>query len=303
MKALVIGYGSIGERHARILTELGCNTAVLSARSVDFPLLFSSLDEVIDRHQPDYVVIASQTASHYSDLIRLIDVGFTGSVLVEKPLFKIKQELPKNDFKSFNVAYNLRFHPVIQKVRMLLAGQNIISFNAYVGQYLPSWRPGADYSKSYSASSLMGGGVLRDLSHELDFISWLVGGWSRITASGGHFSDLNIDSDDVYGLLWESERCPLICAQLSYLDRNPTRKFIVNTNALTIEADLNLGIIKIGDLSLSFPSNRDYTYRKMHESVIHGEYQSLCTSEEACEIMAMIEAAEVSNQKKIWVSK
>ncbi|MBT8574527.1 Gfo/Idh/MocA family oxidoreductase [Polynucleobacter paneuropaeus] len=303
MRALVIGYGSIGARHARILAELGCNTAVLSSRSINFPLFFSSLDRAIDVHQPDYVVVASQTSSHYSDITRLIDVGFTGSVLVEKPLFKTHQELPKNNFKTFNVAYNLRFHPVIQKVRSILEGQKIISVNAYVGQYLPDWRPGTDYSKGYSAFSSMGGGVLRDLSHELDFISWLAGDWSRLTASGGHFSDLNIDSDDAYGLLWSAEKCPLICVQLSYLDRNPTRKFIVNTDKITIESDLNLGTIKTGDLNLSLPSDRDYTYRKMHEAVINGQYHLLCTSVEAYEIMALIKAAEISNQQKIWVSR
>jgi predicted dehydrogenase len=303
MKSLVIGYGSIGARHARILTELGCSTSVLSNRAIDYPLCFSLLEDALNIHQPDYVVIASQTSSHYSDVTRLIDAGFAGKVLVEKPLFKAHQKLPKNDFKSFNVAYNLRFHPVIQKVRSLLEGQKIISFNAYVGQYLPSWRPGTDYSKGYSASSSMGGGVLRDLSHELDFISWLAGDWSRVTASGGHFSDLNIDSDESYGLLWESEKCPLICAQLSYLDRNPTRKFIINTNKMTIEADLNLGNVRVGDVNLLLPSDRDYTYRKMHDSVMKGEHQSLCTSEEACGIMELIEAAEISNQQKIWISR
>ena len=149
MKVLVIGYGSIGARHARILTELGGKTAVLSGRSIDFPLLFSSLDRAIDTHQPDYVVVASQTSSHHSDIVKLINSGFTGNVLVEKPLFKTHHELPKNNFKSLNVAYNLRFHPVIQKVRSLLVGEKIISFNAYVGQYLPNWRPGTDYSKGY----------------------------------------------------------------------------------------------------------------------------------------------------------
>ncbi len=303
MKALVIGYGSIGARHARILNELGCNTAVLSNRKIDFPIHFSSLSEAIAIHQPEYVIVASDTASHYSDITKLINNGFIGRVLVEKPLFKNFYGLPPNKFKSFNVAYNLRFHPIIQKVQSLIHGQSVISFNAYVGQYLPNWRPETDYTKSYSASSLRGGGVLRDLSHELDFISWLVGEWSEVTALGGHFSDLKIDSEDVYGILWKAQNCPLVCVQLSYLDQNPTRKFIINTNEKTIEADFNLGIVKEGDQKFFFQVDRDHTYREMHIAALNGQYELLCSAEEASEIVALIEAVECANKQKTWIAR
>ena len=44
-----------------------------------------------------------------------------------------------------------------------------------MGQYLPDWRTNADYSKSYSASFEMGGGVLFDLIHEIDLAVNLMG--------------------------------------------------------------------------------------------------------------------------------
>jgi siroheme synthase (precorrin-2 oxidase/ferrochelatase) len=42
--ALVIGYGSIGARHARLLIELGCRTIVVSGRSIDFPIVYPSIE-------------------------------------------------------------------------------------------------------------------------------------------------------------------------------------------------------------------------------------------------------------------
>ena len=46
MKVIVIGYGSIGSRHASVLTELGCRVAMVSRRNIDFDLSYSSLKEV-----------------------------------------------------------------------------------------------------------------------------------------------------------------------------------------------------------------------------------------------------------------
>ena len=50
---------------------------------------------------------------------------------------------------------------------------------AETSSYLPSWRKTVDYTKSYSAFPNRGGGVLLDLSHEIDYLKWL-------------FKDLNI---------------------------------------------------------------------------------------------------------------
>ena len=65
LKVLVIGYGSIGMRHTAVLKELGCQTAVMSRRSIDFYPSYTSLPEAIDGFQPEYVVVATRTSEHY----------------------------------------------------------------------------------------------------------------------------------------------------------------------------------------------------------------------------------------------
>ena len=87
MKTIVIGYGSIGSRHARILSELGCQVSVVSKREVDFNRSFNSLKSSLENETPQYIVIANKTSEHYKTLLELIELDFTGVVLIEKPFF------------------------------------------------------------------------------------------------------------------------------------------------------------------------------------------------------------------------
>jgi hypothetical protein len=68
-----------------------------------------------------------------------------------------------------------------------LDGRSAITVSAYVGQDLRDWRPGRDHRTTASATQQAGGGVLRDLSHELDYLLWLFGPWQRVAALGGAY--------------------------------------------------------------------------------------------------------------------
>ena len=303
MRALVIGYGSIGSRHARLLTELGCATAVMSSHLIDFPIVYSELTSALSGHRPDYVVIANPTNRHLDTLTELAASGFTGRVLVEKPLFEHDHPIPAANFCSLSVAYNLRFHPVIQRLRELVENESVLSVQAYVGQYLPDWRPGTDYRQSYSASAEQGGGALRDLSHEFDYLGWLFGHWRAVTALGGHVSSLEINSDDLFVLLMQTERCPVVSVQVSYLDRGARRRIIVNTELHTIEADLVGGTIAVDQNIETFTTERDHTYREMHRAVLAGDVDTLCSIQDGLVTLQLIEAAERSNRQKEWMTR
>jgi predicted dehydrogenase len=303
VRALVIGYGSIGSRHARLLTELGCETAILSQRQIDFRVVYADLASALSGHRPDYVVVANPTNQHHATLSELAATGFGGRVLIEKPLFEHARPIPDNSFGSFSVAYNLRFHPVIQRLRELVANESVLSVQAYVGQYLPGWRPGTDYRQSYSASAEQGGGALRDLSHEFDYLGWLFGHWRAVTALGGHVSSLEIDSDDLFVLLMQTDRCPVLSVQVSYLDRGARRRIIVNTERHTIEADLVGGTITVDRSVETFSTERDYTYREMHRALLAGNFDTLCPIQDGLATLQLIEAAEQANRQKEWITR
>lgn len=95
--------------------------------------------------------------------------------------------------------YNLRFLPSLQKFRNLLhddAIGKILSVRCEVGQYLPNWRPSSDYRQVTSARRYLGGGVLLELSHELDYLRWIFGEIDWVKATLSRQSALEIDVED-----------------------------------------------------------------------------------------------------------
>lgn len=304
MKALVIGYGSIGQRHARLLAELGCQVAVMSRRSIEFSPRYSDLSMALVHWQPDYVVVANRTSEHHQTIEALVQYGFQGRVLVEKPLFDQPSQLLAHTFSQAAVAYNLRCHPLLTRLKSFLNDSaKFVTTNIYVGSYLPDWRPDTDYRQSYSAKKSEGGGVLRDLSHELDYALWLFGPWRRLTAIGGHFSPLEIDSDDVCSLLMETERCPLVTIHMNYLDRVLRREISINTDQHTVQVDLVKNTLEINGVQDAFHVTRDDTYRAQHQAMLDGNIEGLCTFGEAMETLLIIEAAEQSALSHRWIER
>lgn len=304
MKALVIGYGSIGQRHVRLLAELGCQLAVMSRRSIEFSPCYSDLSTALTSWQPDYVVVANRTSEHQQTIEALAQHGYQGKVLVEKPLFDQPVNLSPQKFTHVAVGYNLRCHPLLARLKSFLHDSvKLVTASIYVGSYLPDWRPNTDYRQNYSAKRNEGGGVLRDLSHELDYVLWLFGPWRKLTATGGHLSALEIDSDDAFALLMATEFCPLVSIHLNYLDRVSRREISVNTDLHTVRVDLINSTLEIDGVQETFNLERDDTYRVQHQAMLTGKIEGLCTWSEAMETLFTIQAAEKAALSHIWIER
>ncbi|MCW6037897.1 Gfo/Idh/MocA family oxidoreductase [Spirulina subsalsa FACHB-351] len=303
-KILVVGYGSIGQRHTRVLQELGYPVAIVSRHSRNYSPCYPNLEEALLDWNPDYVVIANRTNEHYRSLAILAEKQFKGRVLIEKPLFAKYIDVPQHQFAHVAVAYNLRFHPLLQQLKSIITNSpKVISVHIYTGSYLPNWRSTTDYRQSYSALTEQGGGVLRDLSHELDYVQWIFGDWKRLTAIGGKFSDLAITSDDVYSILMETEKAFLVSIHMNYLDKIPRREIIVNVSDQTIQVDLINNSITIDGHKNVINHNRDATYIAEHQAMIVGHRSILCTLKEASQTLETIEMAEKAATLNTWIQQ
>jgi len=302
MNCLIIGYGSIGVRHANILTEMGHSVHVVSKRNVEDFSCHKTIRGVLAKKNIDYAIISNETYKHYESFMELRELGYSGRLLIEKPVFLEPRPIPQSGFEKVFVAYNLRFHPVIQKLHEFLNGKGIYSIQVYVGKYLPAWRIGTDYTKCYSASKAQGGGVLRDLSHELDYVNWLCGGWKRVAAIGGKFSDLQIDSDDVFTLLIEMGNCPVACVQMNYLDRKARREIIINLKDHSIKADLLHSTLEIDGEMTKYEVKKDLTYTMQHNAILDGDHSIVCTLRQGMNVLNLIHAAESASKKQEWIN-
>ena len=304
MRSLVIGYGSIGVRHEVVLRGLGAQTAVVSRHGAEMPCpCFRDVPAALAEFRPEYIVVSNRSSEHAGTLAELEQEGFRGFCLVEKPLAIRLADLPPASAFGFKmgVGYVLRFHPLLDAARRILSGKRLLSIQAYVGQYLPDWRPGADYRQCYSAHREQGGGALRDLSHELDYLTYLAGDWRRVAAIGGHFSELEISSDDVNMVLLETSHCPAVACQLNYLDRNVRRDCTIQYADGTLYLDFIGQRLIHNGVEQRFQVERNEMFAAMHTAAWGGGGAPLCTEHEARDVLALIEAAEEAAKTGTWI--
>ena len=94
----------------------------------------------------------------------------------------------------------------MQYVKANIIPDDVICVRAMSSSYLPDWRPGQDYRKTYSAHKDLGGGVSIDLIHEWDYLTYLFGWPKKVHSFIGKKSNLEIDSDDYAIYIAEFEK-------------------------------------------------------------------------------------------------
>ena len=294
--ALVIGQGSAGRRHARVLAEIGLTVTTVSRRPDAGR--FGTIAEAIEASATGYVVVATETVDHARVLAELAAVAPAARILVEKPLFGACPSTPLSAFPDIKVGFSLRMHSGLRKLRAELDGQDVVSAQIYCGQYLPDWRPDRDYRDTYSSDRTRGGGVLHDLSHELDYASWLFGDCTRVNAIGGRMGGLGIAADDSWGILASFERCPVATLQLNYLFRPLRRDCVVVTRDHSYELDFRANTLaRDGECIERDDLQTDSLTHRLHQSFLDGA-DDLPGAAEASRVDNLIQRIEQAGQSR-----
>lgn len=255
-KVLMISLGSIGQRHLANTRELLPDAEIAVYRThfySDSVLpepadhIFFEMNEAL-AFKPDAVIIASPASEHVRHAVEFINND--AHVFIEKPLAMAYDAVDaviaasRNSDRFAMVGYVLRFQPILHFIRGLLHGGElgeIRTANVQVGQYLPDWRPDSDYRKGVSAQKKLGGGALLELSHELDYSTWLFGLPDQILCSSGKVSDLDIDVEDSACVIMEfghTELAKRVVVQVDFLQRVANMAVQVVGSEATLYADL-----------------------------------------------------------------
>lgn len=167
MKVGVVGYGSIGSRHARNLLALGHEVLVYD------PVLQPSARVKFERNiyeSCDAVVIATPTLHHPAGLRACVERG--KHVLIEKPLARsiggLREllDLAKTNNAVVMMGNNLRFHPCIKQAKAWLDADEIGD---------PIWAHFTCASRSLHPAYLDDGVILNTGAHEVDVALHLFG--------------------------------------------------------------------------------------------------------------------------------
>ena len=210
MKILIVGFGSIGKRHAQNILQYTNNDIVILTKRKKIPSIngksikfFNSLDLCL-KECPELALITNETSLHIKFALKIAKKGIP--LFIEKPLSNsmtdvLKLEKLVNEKKIFTyIGCNLRFHSCIKKIKSLLEKNSIgrvISVQVECGSYLPDWHPYEDYRNGYAARDDLGGGITLTMIHELDFLKWFFGDVKNIFGIVGKFSNLDVKTDDL----------------------------------------------------------------------------------------------------------
>ncbi|MCK5579887.1 MAG: Gfo/Idh/MocA family oxidoreductase [Candidatus Omnitrophica bacterium] len=246
MKIIFFGLGSIGKRHARILLEKYKHDLYAfrsgtreKGNELNIPEVYSW--EEVDAIKPDIAFVTNPTSMHVDVAIACAQMGM--HLFIEKPLDseiedlgKLLKIVSKKKLATY-VAYVLRFHPVVVRLKKYCEKQKPLHMRVACSSYLPKWHPRRDVSKRYSSHKKMGGGVIYDLSHEIDYVEYILGDIMRIKGQFAQRSDITVDVEDYADILVETKKGPANI-HINFFSHVNERKVQIDFKDRYIEGDL-----------------------------------------------------------------
>lgn len=327
MRFLVVGTGSIGQRHARNLRSLGHDVMVFDTD----PVRLRAAAEVPGcrpvgglavglEQRPDGVLVCTPPASHLEMMREALMAD--AHVFVEKPLAESSAEvgevleMARERRRTVLVGCNLRFFRSLLRVKGLLEDGRIgrvVSVRADCGFYLPSWRPGRDYRATYSANASQGGGILLDAIHEFDYLRWLLGKVTEVFCVAGRWSSLDIDVEDLAEVSLRFASGALAQLHLDYLRRSYTRscEFIGESGVIVWDYVAKAVTVYHGepDRWEGYREPIDDNHGEMFlEEMRHfvrcleGKEAPMVDGNEALVALRTVEAAKTSAEQRQWVT-
>lgn len=293
--ALIIGFGSIGQKHYSILKKLNFFDKIIvytkQSKFKNRNNFISNLNNNITNINPYYVIVSSRTSSHFSHL-KILEKNLSNSlILIEKPLFE-KNKNFKIKYNKVFVGYNLRFHPIINFLKSYLKNKNFFSVNIVCKSYLPNWRKNIQYSISNSAKKSYGGGALLELSHEIDYLQWIFGKIKTVDFSKvKKISKLRVNCEDSAIIIGKTKKIDFML-NLNFYSIKKERYLEIYGAKDYIRADLinfQIEIIKNNKKKIIKFNKKDFSYLKQHKAILNKNYTNICKYVEGQEVLKIID--------------
>ena len=274
MNILIIGLGSIGQRHLRNLKKIQPKAQFYALRKKYTTPLLNSANKVIkgdikkkyslkyinnleeinkNKIKLDCAFVCTPTSHHVSQIIWLLKNDI--NCFVEKPLGSSLKQLEELEFLLNKknklitmMGFQLRFNPIIQYLENILKKKSPIGkvFTAHIhhGEHIKDFHPYEDYRISYAAIKKLGGGVILTQIHEIDYLLHLFKGYDfkNISFVSSKVSNLDLNVEDVFSanFLLKNNNNKILCSMnLNFLERPKKRKIYLIGEKGSINVCLN----------------------------------------------------------------
>lgn len=246
LKIVFFGLGSIGKRHALLILK-NFKHEIFAFRSKSKKSNNLGIKELYSWKQvsnidADVAFITNPTYMHIDTAIKCAKLGM--NLFIEKPIDCSDKKLNRlaNLIKTKHVnayiAYCLRFHPIIKALKKYLSKSDCVHANIIVSSHLPLWRKGKDYRNTYSASASRGGGVILDLSHEIDYIQYLFGDIRYMKGVYGKISKLEVNCEDYADIIIGCKKA-VVNLHMNFFSMSNERSIHIDfDNSRFLKADL-----------------------------------------------------------------
>ena len=258
---LIIGYGSIGRRHLKIIKKLRPEIKInivsreISVNKVKKEKLvnktFTNINDALCEGA-DAAIVASPAVFHIQHSIEILKKNIP--VLIEKPISdnlkncsEIK-ELTKRNNCLVTVGYVLRHSKILNKFKEIIKKSDIgksLYAELKCGSYLPKWRKEIDYRDSVSGNLSLGGGVLLELSHEINYANWLFGPFEKMKSISVNSKHLDINVEDIAKIIAINNNDLLVDIHLDFCSDSNERYCKLYGTLGFINLDFNNHLITI----------------------------------------------------------
>ena len=317
---LIVGSGSVGKRHARNFSSLGCRISCMDPRAdrnaelaAETPIVsaFTSYEEALANGKFDGVAICSPPHVHVDQTKACLKIKLP--VLLEKPVCpsladaRSLAEAVKRENVPVLLGYSWRWWPPLVRVRALLEERAIGPMRHVrfvMSAHLADWHPWERYQDFFMAQKELGGGALLDESHWIDLACWMFGEPETVSARIEKLSNLEIETDDNVDILLKYPNGLRVSLHLDLYGRPHEKSitFVGETGSIRWSAEPNQVAVGRGitdwDPIESFDCERNDMFMAVARdflNVLAGGAADYCNLNDGLRVLRVIEAARKSS--------
>lgn len=316
-RVLVVGLGSIGRRHARLLSER--DDVELWLCDLQPPFIDETLATL--RHptarcfgdlaaalaaEPDVAMICTPTSTHAAMAQAALEAGC--DLFVEKPICTDSQtareiaDAAERAERLLQVGYMLRFEEGLMRMKSLVDCGSIgevVGGRAMIGTYntLLNARDSDRERVPYS--------LLLDYTHEFDFLHWILGKVQCVSATAASLGRLKLrPCPNTFQALLTMHSGALVQVHLDYVQHPQRRLFEIYGDRGTLLYDFTSGVLqRIPHSTLEQGETVDFgpigkrvdgLYRRQLDCLLHAHRKRLrppVGGDEAFAALSVVEAA------------